>query len=400
MRNIIVKSVLPFLLCLLYFNTSAQKTIQGRTMCYTENYNETTAKQYFMQNMENLGLVEGIWTNGSGWTFAIEKDYNGYTRNENKYRAIILSGLVNNAFWENGDIQFFLENGVSQGLYNCTYYMVIADWSSGKREYNLKPIRGIGEIQSYASLAIQVPEYDDYGQQIGSTVEKFFRLYPSESNFIASHSKSNTPKEWTGTGFALKNGYVVTNYHVIEDANEISIFGINGDFNAKYDAQVMACDKINDLALLKVKDPSFDGFGALPYSVLGSTMDVGENIYVLGYPLTATMGDEIKLTTGVISAKTGFMGDVALYQISAPIQPGNSGGPLFNEKGNIIGVVSAKHSDAENVGYAIKSMYLINLIESSANSSIIPKTSSSYNRSLKENVKVEKDFIFLIKCYK
>lgn len=400
MRNIIIKSLLSILLCLLYFNTYAQKTIQGRTMCYTENYNETKAKQYFIQNIENLGLVEGIWTNGSGWTFAIEKDYNGYSRNENKYRAIILGGLANNAFWENGDIQFFLENGVSQGLYNCTFYMVIADWSSGRREYNIKPIRGIGEIQSYASLAIQVPEYDDYGQQIGSKVEKFFRLYPSESDFIASHSKSSTPLEWTGTGFALKDGYVVTNYHVIEDANEISITGIKGDFNTKYDVQIIACDKINDLALLKVKDASFDGFGPLPYSIQGSIMDVGENIYVLGYPLTATMGDEIKLTTGVISAKTGFMGNVALYQISAPIQPGNSGGPLFNDKGDIIGVVSAKHSGTENVGYAIKSMYLINLIESSATTSIIPKTSGSFNRTLKENVKVEKDFIFLIKCNK
>lgn len=66
------------------------------------------------------------------------------------------------------------------------------------------------------------------------------------------------------------------------------------------------------------------------------------------------MGDEIKLTTGVISSKTGFQGDVSLYQISAPIQPGNSGGPLFDNKGNLIGIVNAKHKGAENVGYAIK----------------------------------------------
>ena len=66
-----------------------------------------------------------------------------------------------------------------------------------------------------------------------------------------------------------------------------------------------------------------------------TTSEVGEEVFVLGYPLTATMGDEIKLTTGVISSKSGFQGDISQYQISAPVQPGNSGGPLFDSKGNI-----------------------------------------------------------------
>ncbi len=75
------------------------------------------------------------------------------------------------------------------------------------------------------------------------------------------------------------------------------------------------------------------------------------------------MGDEIKLTNGIISSKTGFQGDISTYQISAPAQPGNSGGPLFDYFGNIIGVVNAKHNDADNVTYAIKATYLKNLID-------------------------------------
>ena len=139
----------------------------------------------------------------------------------------------------------------------------------------------------------------------------------------------------------------MTNYHVIDGAKSITVNGINGNFNTLYHAVVVGADKVNDLALLKISDSSFTNFGSIPYSISATTSEVGEDIYVLGYPLTATMGDEIKLTTGVISSKSGFQGDVALYQVSAPIQPGNSGGPLFDKKGNVIGVVSAKHTGAE-----------------------------------------------------
>ena len=75
------------------------------------------------------------------------------------------------------------------------------------------------------------------------------------------------------------------------------------------------------------------------------------------------MGKDIKLTTGIISSKTGFDGNIAQYQISAPVQPGNSGGPLFDKNGNIIGIVQAKHTQAENAGYAIKASYIRNLVE-------------------------------------
>jgi S1-C subfamily serine protease len=75
------------------------------------------------------------------------------------------------------------------------------------------------------------------------------------------------------------------------------------------------------------------------------------------------MGDEVKLTNGIISSKSGFQGDVTSYQITAPVQPGNSGGPLFDDKGNIIGIINAKHVGAENASYAIKASYLMNLID-------------------------------------
>lgn len=205
------------------------------------------------------------------------------------------------------------------------------------------------------------------------------------------------PTTWTGTGFALTNNYIVTNFHVVDNAKNISVQGINGDFNSHYQATVVGIDKHNDLAMLKVNGVTISS-NSIPYAVKTTTSEVGEDIFVLGYPLTSTMGDEIKLTTGVVSSKTGFQGDVALYQISAPIQPGNSGGPLFDSKGNVIGVVSAKHTGAENVGYAIKASYLRNLMESSLSSNILPQTNKISALNLSGKVKAVKNYVYYITC--
>jgi len=211
-------------------------------------------------------------------------------------------------------------------------------------------------------------------------------------------AKAEIPQDWSGTGFALNNGYIVTNHHVIENAKTIKVQGVGGNFSVKYNASVVASDKNNDLALLKISDSRFSGFGAIPYKVNTTTTEVGEEIFVLGYPLTSTMGDEIKLTTGVISSKSGFQGDVSLYQISAPVQPGNSGGPLFDSRGNVIGIVSAKHLGAENVGYAIKASYLRNLVESVASTNVLPQTNRVTSPNLSGKVKAVKNYVYFIDC--
>lgn len=205
---------------------------------------------------------------------------------------------------------------------------------------------------------------------------------------------------WSGSGFALKDGYVVTNNHVVDGAKTITVKGIRGNFDVAYSAGVVATDVSNDLALLKINDSRFTGFGAIPYAVKSTTSEVGEDCFVLGYPLTATMGDEIKYTNGVISSRTGFQGNASMYQISAPVQPGNSGGPLFDRRGNLIGVVSAKHSGAENVGYAIKSVQLRTFLESYIPSTSIPSATTTTSLSRPDQIKAIKKCVFYIECSK
>lgn len=207
------------------------------------------------------------------------------------------------------------------------------------------------------------------------------------------------PTDWSGTGWALNNGYVVTNHHVAANARTIKLKFNNGNGWDEYFAETVLLDEENDLAILRIIDQNFKGFGQLPYALKTSLADVGESVFVLGYPMTTTMGDEIKLTTGIVSSHSGFQGSTVQYQISAPVQPGNSGGPLFDNNGNIIGVINAKHDGAENVGYAIKASYLQTLINQLPNADqVVPKTNKVASLDLPAKVKSVKNLVCFIQC--
>ena len=210
-----------------------------------------------------------------------------------------------------------------------------------------------------------------------------------ESRYLAS-----------GSGFILsKDGIVATNFHVIDGANGIDVF-INRNGTIKtYKAKVLISDKTNDISLLKIEDDSFVNFSSIPYAIKTSIQDVGTGVFTLGYPMSNILGEEIKVTDGIISSKTGYKGDIVTYQISAPIQHGNSGGPLFDKQGNIVGITNAGVEDAQNVGYAIKTSYLKNLIDVAPTSITLPTNNSISGLSFTEKIKRLTPYVVLIKIY-
>lgn len=199
-------------------------------------------------------------------------------------------------------------------------------------------------------------------------------------------------ENWTGTGWALKDGYVVTNFHCVDGATNIVVKSHQGDYSAK----VVTTDESSDLAIIRINDAAFSGFGEVPYSIERKQCEVGESIWTIGYPMMDIMGEEVKFTDGKISAKTGYKGDLSTYQITVPIQPGNSGGPLFNESGNIVGITSSglNKQVADNVNYAIKTSYLLNLIESALSLDIIPNGTTVKDKVLTEQIQLNKKFVF------
>lgn len=203
-------------------------------------------------------------------------------------------------------------------------------------------------------------------------------------------------ESWSGTGFALNGKYVITNHHVVDGARTLLVRGVRGDFTKTYNAVVVATDAMHDMAIIRIEDSQFPGFGEIPYTLKQGLSEVGEDIFVLGYPLLSSMGDEIKLTTGVISSRSGIQGDVSAYQISAPIQPGNSGGPLFDANGDVAGIVNAKHRQADNAGYAIKSPYMRLFIQNSVGDKAIPTNRKMIGWSLVSKTKAVKQFVYII----
>lgn len=330
------------------------------------NFNQVDIEQNFKEG--NYEAFEGVYE-GDSYKLGMKKS------NDGKYYLIYLGSKDKMQDWRSGDIKAELRESTTPGIFKGTWY---GRWK--------QPMQYSFLFNESTMVVID----DDNGR------ETYIRMFPTATD-ISAYSLSKK-EEWGGSAFALNDGYLVTNYHVIEGATNITIKGVKGEFNKSYSAEVIGVDKSVDLAILKISDSSFNGFGKIPYSITSNTVQVGEDIFVLGYPLTSTMGDEIKLLTGIVSSLSGYQKDASLYQISAPIQPGNSGGPLFDKKGNIIGVVSAKHTGAENVGYAVKSVYLCNLIESCLSSSLIPTTNTISTLPLTSKVSMEKDFVFMISC--
>ena len=211
--------------------------------------------------------------------------------------------------------------------------------------------------------------------------------------FPTATSSRGSGVESSGTGWALSRaGHIVTNHHVIDGARDIQVRGINGDFSRTHKAEVVIQDIVNDIAILKV--PVL--IGAIPYTITTTQASVGTNIFALGYPLISSMGDELKVTNGIISARSGFQGDITNYQISAPVQPGNSGGPLFDNKGNVIGIVTAGHTQAQNANYAVKSSYLMKVIESMDTPPALPATNTISSMSLADQVSAIRRFVYII----
>lgn len=223
--------------------------------------------------------------------------------------------------------------------------------------------------------------------------------YPSGDKIF---NKSNS-NEWAGNGSGIiisKSGYIITNNHVIENANQIEVEFILNDEVKNFKAEVVQVDKTNDLALIKIFDDNFNGVDEIPYNLKTTSSDVGTKVYAFGYPMALSiMGKEIKVTDGIISSKTGFDGNITTYQITAPIQGGNSGGPLFDEIGNLIGINSSgiRKDIADNVGYSIKANYVLNLIEILPRPIELPSNTKLEALPLTEQIKIISKYVVMIK---
>lgn len=219
-------------------------------------------------------------------------------------------------------------------------------------------------------------------------------------NGSVSVSKSDYDVKATGSGILIsENGYVITNEHVINGANKIQVEITTEGVSKLYSAILVQKDADNDLAILKINDDAFKTLPKLNYSFKESgAIEVGSTVFTIGFPLALSgMGKEAKYTDGKISSKTGYNGALNSFQTSIPVQPGNSGGPVFNDKGELIGVINASIRNADNVSYSIKLNYIKNLIESVGETTELPNNKSIQSLSIEEKIKLLSTYVTLIK---
>jgi hypothetical protein len=369
----------------------------AQQIAFAQNFNsDADITNYLNENVLVLDFIEGIWSvKVTTNVFENNKLIKRYSHNE-EWQIIKKNGKftrcnINKDKLTHGSDPVTFSKTANKGIY-IFQVTGVHNAITGNFDRTVRSNAFItdGEVLRFSEEML-------LGDDMSSIWEyEMIKLFPLEDDIIKEKKKieSLTPKISKGTGFAVSKNIIVTNWHVIENAKSIKVIGIKGDLSKSYTANLIQSDKNNDLAILSLEDTSIKVIS--PFNLKMNQIDVGSDVYVFGYPLTATMGNEIKLTNGIVSAKSGFQGDITSYQISAPVQRGNSGGPVFDKNGYLIGIVNARHLEAENVSYCVKSIYLKNFIDVLPTTKSLPKTNIFQKMSLTEMVKTISKYVYII----
>jgi serine protease Do len=263
---------------------------------------------------------------------------------------------------------------------------------------------GISGLISYVSPKVNNSQLQElnrnfqHQQQQINNVARTINSQRTVSSPVAEDSRFTSG----GTGFLIDaKGYLVTNAHVVRNGTQVVVQNSKGE----YMARIIHVDVHADLAILKIEDSTFKAASTLPYSISRSGADLAEGIFTLGYP----RDDEIVYGEGYMSAKTGFQGDTLACQIAVAANPGNSGGPVLNENGEVIGILSTRELKAQGVVFAIRSRNIFRVVDEMKSDSTllkgdstivhihIPSASAIKGMKRTQQIKRIQDCIFIVK---
>jgi len=225
-----------------------------------------------------------------------------------------------------------------------------------------------------------------------------------EQNRVSrSATKNPLPKNnrLSGSGVIISSaGMIITAAHVVKDSKNIDVYLSNGIRSGK----VVELDLKNDLAILRITGSGYSAAPLLP----SRDVKLGQSVFTIGFPNTDIQGSSPKLTKGEISSLSGMQDEPTQWQISVPVQSGNSGSPLFDEAGNVVGVVVSKLNAletakttgdlAQNVNYAVKNAYLIPMLEKFQDKLPAPRKRGMF-KSFESVVEDSKKSVVLILAY-
>jgi len=300
------------------------------------------------------------------------------------YNEVFRGTVHHNAWNGTAYIEVKAENSdvMGRGNSRVTYIPPLFSWGDKQRgEADLEFDDG-RSVKAYWTAESLTTGFGSGHDQFGNTFKFAFGMSDQEADkYISKKSEEVArkpelppyrPKEVrqsqgfsTGTGFFVSDsGHILTNYHVVEDATTITVKDISGTL---HQAKYLRGDSANDVALLKI-DSSTKPLNILSYA----DVEKGSEVFTLGFPLVQIQGQEQKATFGRVNALSGAEDDVRFLQIDVPLQPGNSGGALFDHTGSVVGVTTATLNQVntlkqsgmlpQNVNYAVKIDYIIPLL--------------------------------------
>lgn len=318
---------------------------------------DAVIRQYFSGH--TLDTVEGIWiSDNQAYEIAFVRNTTGSYPNS-KYVGIVINSKNEN--WPSGSIKMIMNPTSEPQVLTGTYFDAI----------NVdQPISLVRTGNNVLSTRI----FPTTRTLLGNTIINrnqiiriaFIRNYPSgqvKDGGGNEQQEDGSKKRGggSGSGFFIAHGIVATNEHVVSETEKVLIYAQKKRYNGK----VLVRDRNNDVALIEVIGIGDHACFAGGMTSFGS----GERIYALGFPLSSYLGDqELRITDGLINATTGIRNDPTYYSISTPIQPGNSGGPVVDERAQLVGLASSGLKSfindgtrvivPQNVNFAVKRAYL------------------------------------------
>ncbi len=248
----------------------------------------------------------------------------------------------------------------------------------------------------YSNLKKTSTDYSALRRDMNN-VKRNVNAHNAEIKNIKSDKDNTEAMHFGATGFMItRDGYVVTNYHVITGADSVHLQNHRGQ---SFKADIIFTNPEKDLAILHINDSTFKSLKSIPYTFKKNDSDLGEDIYTIGFPR-----DEAVYGQGYLSSSTGYAGDTLAYQISIPVNPGNSGGPVLDKDGNVIGIISGKQKGIDGAAFAIKTKALVETLNSIPADAlkgniVLSNRNGLSSLSRTDQIKRLQDYIYIVKVY-